>query len=86
MCTPFNVRTTCACPCIGGLATEAEIEQYMSSLRDTIETKYGLLRKAFLSMDKDRSMALTKEEVIEGLQNFCIPVRAVPCASRELTH
>jgi len=58
----------------GGLATEAEIEKYMSSLRDTIETKYGLLRKAFLSMDKDRSMALTKEEVIEGLQNFCIPV------------
>jgi len=58
----------------GGLATDHEIDQYMSSLRSMIETKYGLLRKAFLSMDKDRSMSLTKEEIVEGLQNFCIPV------------
>lgn len=40
--------------CTGKAATNEELDRYMQSLKDSVETKYGLLRKAFMAIDKDR--------------------------------
>jgi Ca2+-binding EF-hand superfamily protein len=55
-------------------ATEAELERYMGSLRQAVEAKYSLLRKAFRSMDADASNHLSKEEIIDAVQHFALPI------------
>ena len=35
-------------------ASTDEVNRYLQSLKDAVETKYGLLRKAFMAIDKDK--------------------------------
>ena len=55
-------------------ASTDEVDIYMKSLRDAIETKYSLLRKAFQSADADRSNSLTKAEIIDVIKHFALPI------------
>ena len=58
----------------GTPATIAEIDKYMNSIRDAVEAKYTLLRKAFMAMDKDRSNYLSKSEIVDVVQSFALPI------------
>jgi hypothetical protein len=58
----------------GGEATDQEIDKYLDSLRNAIDTKYTLLRKAFMAADADRSNYLSKEEIVDVVQHFAFPI------------
>ena len=60
--------------CTGTDATDAEINHYMQALRDQIETKYKLLRKAFMAADSDSSGFLSKSELVDVVQHFALPI------------
>ena len=55
-------------------ATPKEIQGYIGALRQAIETKYSMLRKAFLAADADRSGYLSKEEVVTTIKHFALPI------------
>jgi len=55
-------------------ASAAELKEYMSKLRNTIETKYKLMRSAFRALDEDGSGRLSKEELVQAVQHFSLPI------------
>jgi len=58
----------------GQKASGDEIDRYLGALRDAVDTKYKMLRKAFQSVDVDRSNSLTKHEIREIMRNFALPI------------
>ena len=60
--------------CTGVPATDKEINKYLASLREQVETKYRLLTKAFQAADKDASGSLSKSEMVSVVQHFALPI------------
>jgi Ca2+-binding EF-hand superfamily protein len=58
----------------GKSATDNELKGYMSALKGAIETKYKMIRSAFRSLDKDGSNHLTKDEIVNAVQHFALPI------------
>ena len=46
----------------------------MSKLRDTIEMKYKMVRSAFRAIDEDASGHLSKDEIVNAVQHFALPI------------
>eukprot|EP00908_Phaeocystis_cordata_P017640 Transcript_28996.p2 GENE.Transcript_28996~~Transcript_28996.p2 ORF type:complete len:233 (-),score=114.31 Transcript_28996:258-956(-) len=61
-------------PPIKRRATEQELERYRAQISDKIYTKWKMLAGAFRALDEDKSGFLSKEEVIEAVGNFNLPI------------
>ena len=55
-------------------ATVEELSAYTNKLSDVINTKYKMMRNAFRDMDEDKDGKLSKEELVQGVQHFSLPI------------
>ena len=55
-------------------ATDAEVDDYLRSLREAVEKKYNLLYRAFEAVDKDRNGHLSFDEVAAVVEHFGLPI------------
>jgi len=55
-------------------ASLQDLKSYMSRLRNSIETKYKLMRSAFRAIDEDKSGCLGVSEIIDAVKHFALPI------------
>jgi len=61
-------------PVINRAATQTELQQYRTMLSDKIYTKFKMLTAAFRSLDEDHSGFLNKEEIVDAIEHFNLPI------------
>ena len=57
----------------GAPATEAELQTYMSRMKDKIDTKYAMMRSAFRAIDEDKDGRLSVAELTAAVEHFALP-------------
>jgi len=55
-------------------AGAADLQKYIRQLNDKVETKYSMMRNAFRAIDSDHNGYLSREELIEAVQHFALPI------------
>ena len=59
---------------VEGKATAKELERYVHTLSTKVSEKYAQMRKAFRAIDVDKSGYLTKDEMVDQIMHFALPI------------